>query len=205
MLSVVYAAVLYAAVLRAGLLEVGNPYWVLSAGGVLLLSPIYHALLLPAIGSALRGDRADWRAALAGWPRLFPGLVLGELVVGVAVIAGSLLLLIPGIYLGMRLIYYKQAIVLEGVPAVGALRESVRRTAKGRVTVRLFLQLSVLYGCTFGLDLLLMQQAPPAVVHVGSVVGSALLLVWMNALVTASHAVQSGEADPTGGLATGRP
>jgi hypothetical protein len=80
-LSVGYSGLLYAAGLKAGFLDVRNPYWVLSVGGLLLLSPIYHALLLPAIASALRGTRADWRAVLSDARDLFPRLFLGEIVV----------------------------------------------------------------------------------------------------------------------------
>jgi hypothetical protein len=186
-LSLVYAGALYAAILQAGLLDIANPFWVLSAGALLLLSPIYHALLLRTIDSALRGIRVDWRAALADWPSAFPRLLLGEILVGVAVALGGLLLVIPGIYVGMRLIYYKQAIVLGRAPTTEALRDSVRHTDDWRLIVGLFVGLAALYGCVLGLDTLLVATAPSAAVHIGSVVGSALLLAWMNVLVTASY------------------
>jgi hypothetical protein len=191
-LSVGYAGLLYAASLQAGFLDVRSPYWVLSVGGLLLLSPIYHALLLPAIAFALRGTRADWRAALSDARDLFPRLFLGEVVVGAAVIAGGLLLLIPGIYVGMRFIYYKQSIVFERRPAIPALRESLRMTLDWRSTVGLFLCLAALYGCTVGLDWLLVARTPGPAVHVGAVTGTALLLVWMNVLVTSAYVNREG-------------
>ncbi len=193
-LSVGYSALLYAASLQAGFLDVRNPYWVLSVGGLLLLSPIYHALLLPAIASALQGTRADWRAVLSDARDLFPQLFLGEVLVGAAVIAGGLLLLIPGIYVGMRFIYYKQSIVFERKSAILALRESLRMTLDWRSTVGLFLCLAALYGCTVGLDSLLITHAPSLVVHVAAITGTALLLVWMNVLVTSSYVNRHGEA-----------
>lgn len=192
-LSFGYSGLLYAASLKAGFLDVRNPYWVLSVGGLLLLSPIYHALLLPAIASALRGARADWRAVLSDARDLFPRLFLGEVVVGAAVIAGGLLLLIPGIYVGMRFIYYKQSIVFERRSAIPALRESFRMTLDWRSTVGLFLCLAALYGCTVGLDSLLIPLASSLAVHVGAVTGMALLLVWMNVLVTSSYVGREGE------------
>lgn len=193
-LSVGYSGLLYVAGLQAGFLDVRNPYWVLSIGGLLLLSPIYHALLLPAIASALRGTRVDWRTVISDAQELFPRLFLGEVVVGAAVIAGGLLLFIPGIYVGMRLIYYKQAIVFERRSTIPALRESLRITLNWRPTVGLLLYLAALYGCTVGLDLLLMTYAPSLVVHIGAVTGTALLLVWMNALVTSSYVAREDEA-----------
>ena len=193
-LSVGYSGLLYMAGLQAGFLDVRNPYWVLSIGGLLLLSPIYHALLLPAIASALRGTRVDWRTVVSDAQELFPRLFLGEVVVGAAVIVGGLLLFIPGIYVGMRLIYYKQAIVFERRQAIPALRESLRMTLDGRSTVGLFLYLAALYGCTAGLDLLLITYAPGLVVHVGSVTGTALLVVWMNTFVTSSYVAREDGA-----------
>ncbi len=186
-LSVGFSGLLYAASLAAGFLDVRNPYWVLSVGGLLLLSPIYHAALLPAIAGALRGERADWRAVLGDGQSLFQRLFLGEVVVGAAVIAGGLLFLIPGIYVGMRFVYYKQAIVFERTSTLSALRGSLRLTRDGRLTFRLFVGLAALYGCALGLDALLAALAPMPVVHLGAVVGTGLLLTWMNVLVTSTY------------------
>ena len=185
--SIGYAALLYAAGMLAGFLEVRNPYWVLSVGGLVLLSPIYHALLLPAIAFALQEERIDWRTVLGETQNLFLPLFFGEVVVGCAVFAGALLLLIPGIYFGMRLVYYKQVIVLERVSTVTAFQKSLRVTRDWRTTTWLFLGLAALYGCAVGLDALLISFAPPLGIHVGTVVGTGLLLTWMNVLVTASY------------------
>ncbi len=194
-LSVGYSGLLYAASLQAGFLDVRSPYWVLSIGGLLLLSPIYHALLLPAIAAALREETCtDWRAVLSDAQSLFPRLFLGEIAVGAAVIAGGVLLLIPGIYVGMRFIYYKQAIVFEQKSAILALRESLRVTLDWRSTVGLFFCLAALYGVVVGLDSLLITFASDVVVHVGSIAGTALLLVWMNVLVTSSYINRKDEA-----------
>ena len=109
-------------------------------------------------------------------------------------IAGGLLLLIPGIYVGMRFIYYKQSIVFERNSAVHALRESLRMTLDWRATVWLFLCLAALHGCTVGLDLLLTAHAPSLITHAGAITGTALILVWMNVLVTSSYVSRHGEA-----------
>lgn len=189
-LSVGYSALLYAAGTLAGFLDIRNPYWVVSAGGLLLLSPIYHALLLPAIAFALNEKRTDWRSVLGEAQNHFPRLLLGEIVVGAAVIAGGLLLLIPGIYFGMRLIYYKQVIVFGRASTIAALRESLSVTREWRSTSWLFLGLAGIYGCAVGLDVLLIALAPILAVHVGTVIGTGLVLTWMNTLVTFTYVAQ---------------
>lgn len=193
-LSLGYSGLLYAASLKAGFLDVRSPYWVVSAGGLLLLSPVYHGVILPAIASALRGERIAWRGALRPAFDRFARLFLGELVVGAAVIVGALLLVLPGVYIGMRWIYYKQAIVLGGMPLSEAVRESIRKSRDGPSTVRLFVSLAGLYGCAVGLDALLVRYATEPVVHLGAVVATALALTWMNVVVTSQYtAPQAGE------------
>jgi len=194
-LSLVYAGTLYATILRAGLLEVTNPFWVVTAGALLLLSPVYHALVLPMIAAALRDERSDWRSAVGDWQGAFPRLLVGEIAVGAAVGIGALLLVIPGIYIGMRLIYYKQAIVFDRSAMTASLRDSLARTDDWRSIGGLFIGLALLYACVLGGDVLLVSYASSAAVHVGSVVGSALLIAWMNVLVTASYLRRRGE-DP---------
>jgi len=186
-LSGAYAAVLYVALLRAGLLEIESPFWVLSVGALLLVSPLYHALLLPATAGALRGERADWRGVLSTAAVAYPRLLIGELIVGAAAAAGGMLLLIPGVYVGLRLVYYKQAIVLDGLPWTAALRRSMERTIEWRPIARLFSHFVVLYGGALGADWLLAVYASNTALHIGSVVASALLLGWLNVLVTASY------------------
>ena len=195
-LSMIYAGALYAAILRAGLLEVTNPYWVVTAGTLLLISPIYHALVLPAIAAALRDERSDWRALLAEWHGAFPRLLVGEIAVGAAVGVGALLLVIPGIYIGMRLIYYKQAIVLGRAAIAASFRDSMLWTGDWRAIGGLFVGLALLYACVLGGDILLVSYAPSVAGHVGSVVGSALLIAWMNILVTASYLRNRRDENP---------
>ncbi len=185
--SIVYAGLLHMVGTQVGLLDIQNPYWVLGVGGLLLLSPVYHALLLPGIASTFGGEIVDWRTAVRSLHIPFARLFVGEIVVAAAVIAGGFLLLIPGIYIGMRLIYYKQAIVFGEHSVAGAFRESFRRTTDVRSTLGLFGVLAVLYGCAIGLDTLLVAFAPNLILHVGGILGTALLLTWMNVAVTAAY------------------
>ncbi len=190
--GVAYSGLLYAASLHASLLDVRNPLWVISVGGLLLLSPVFHGLLLPVTARALHGDRAAWGAAARAVLERYPALFLGQILVGAAVVAGGMLLLVPGIYAGMRFIHYKQAIVIDGRTAGAALKESVGRTRAWRPTVELFVGLAALYGAAIGLDALLVFHAPAVVVHVGAVAGTGWLLVWMNALVTSVYLAGRG-------------
>lgn len=190
-----YSGLLYVANLQAGFFDVHSPFWVLSVAFLLLLSPVFHALLIPAIGSALLGTRVNWHAVLVDVVNLYPRLFLGELIVGAMVVVGGMLFLIPGIYVGMRFIYYKQAIVFGRRPAVAALRESFRATVDWRLTLGLFACLAALYAGGVGLDSLLVAHAPGSATHIGTIAGTSLLLVWMNVLVTASYVDRNGEGE----------
>jgi hypothetical protein len=193
-LSVAYSGLLYAASLQAGLLDVRSPYWVWSVASLLLLSPVLHAILIPMIAASLHGARVQWRTVLGDAVMLFPRLFLGELIIGAAVIAGGLLFLLPGIYIGMRFIYYKQAIILGRRSVGAALRESLRSTADWRPTGGLLICLVALYGAAVGLDSALVAFAPATVIHIGAVAGSSLLLAWLNVLITSAWIDREGDA-----------
>ena len=196
--SMAYSGLLYATSLHASFLDIRNPYWVLSVGALLLSSPIYHTVVVPMI-DAVSGDRSSepvkWRIVIEHAYGAFPWLLLGEIAVAAAVATGSLLLVLPGIYIGMRLVFYKQAIILEQRVLSDALRRSLQLTQRRGAMGRLFVGLSVLHGCAIGLDLLLASVASNAVIHVGAVIGTGLLLAWINTLVTASYAPLAGDGE----------
>jgi len=191
LLSLVYTGLLYAASLRAGLLDVGNSFWILTAAAALLLSPIYHAVLIPWMAAARSGGSREGLAARKDLERAFARLVVGELLVNALVIAGAFLFLLPGIYFGVRLIFYKQAILLDDLAPAAAMRESFRRTGDWRLALALFGGLAACYAMATGFDFLLLVAAPLWLVHVGSVIVSATLLLYVNALITASYCARS--------------
>jgi len=195
-LSVAYSGLLYGASWQTGLLDMSSPTWVASVAALLLLSPIYHALVLPGIHAALRMQPAGWRGITQDTLSRFAPLFVGQLVSGVAVLVGALLLVVPGIVIGMRLIYYKQSIVFERRAPSVALRESLAVSRDVRSTVFLFLALVVLYGAAVGLDVLLTLQGPSIAVHVGAVLGTALLILWMNILVTEAYFSRCAARNP---------
>jgi len=188
--SIAYAAAVYAPSQRAGLLDIDDPMWVVTVGVVLLLSPIYHAVLIPSISAAWRDAPSPWRSVLADAGRAFPQLVIGELLANAAVICGSILLIVPGIYIGVRFAFYKQAILLHRRAAVGSIQESYARirTARGFATV--LAVLAVFYSAGIGAESLLLLAAPSWFIHVGSVGLSGALLVWVNALLTAGYEIE---------------
>ena len=187
LVSLVYTGVLHAASLRAGLLDIGSSFWILTAGTVLLLSPIYHAVVIPWMVAARSERPSDDPAARVDVERVFPRLVVGELLVNALVIAGAFVFLLPGIYFGMRLAFYKQAILVDDKAPVAAMRESFRRTAEWRLALGLFGALAVFYGVATGVDFLLIIVAPTWLLHVGSVAVSAVLLLYVNGFITTSY------------------
>ncbi|MBU0596151.1 hypothetical protein KJ567_05665, partial [Candidatus Bipolaricaulota bacterium] len=159
LLSLAYTGLLYAASSRAGLVDIGNPFWILTAGSAVLLSPIYHAVLIPWMVAARSAQAGDGEAPRVDVEKTFPRLIIGELMVNALVIAGAFVFLLPGVYLGVRLAFYKQAILIDDKPPMAAMRESFRRTANWRLAFVLFGALAVFYGVATGVNLLLLVVA----------------------------------------------
>jgi len=183
LLSLVYTGACYAANQHAGLFDIDDPLWILTVACLLLLSPIYHGLLILGVieGVVAKTERISVFVAVCG---AFPGLVLGELLTAAAVMVGSLLFLLPGIYIGIRLVYYKQALLIDRRSLWEAFRESFRRTAGGRQAACLLGCLAVFYGVGIGIDWLLVATAPSWLLHPVTVSISAFLLTWINVLFT---------------------
>jgi hypothetical protein len=187
--SLLYAAALYAAGLNADLLDVQASWWVVTVAAVLLLSPLYHGFVI------------RWAAADKGRPKsvgatilaTFPQLFVGQLLVGAGVVLGAFALLVPGIYVGVRAILYKQAIVLGGRAPVAALRDSFRRTAAVRTTGLAALALAAFYGVALGVDALFTLVGSAIVGGIASVVVSGTLLAMLNSLLTDLYVSRSEE------------
>ena len=181
--SLAYSIIIQSASLRSGLLDIGNPWWVLTAGLIVLLSPIYHAFVIARTGASRSGQAFSIR----GVPmESFGDLVAGELLVNALVILGSALLIVPGIYIGLRTIYYKQGIVLQKARLVPAIRQSLRLTAQPRAAGQLFAGLAVAYGLPLGFDWLLRPVLPDAWLLPAAVVVSTSFLAWVNVYITCS-------------------
>lgn len=176
-----FSTVIHLSTLRADLLDIADPWWVVTVGLVLLLSPVYHAYVLSAVEN-VAADRSDhWRNISL---ETFGPLVVGELMVNAAVILGGALFLLPGIYIGLRAIYYKQAIVLYKDRPLVALQRSFQLTPDWRHLGQLLAVLGVAYCIPLGVDLLLRPAVSGWWIHLVSIAVSTGFLAFVNIAVT---------------------
>ncbi len=161
----------------------GKPWWVVTVGFVVLLSPIYHAFVIQVAAARFEGRTFSIRDVPM---EMFGDLVAGELIVNAAVVAGSVLFLLPGIYIGLRSIYYKQAIILHKARSLSGVRESFALTVLPRDTLWMLLLLAGAYSVPLATDFLLMPETPTLWIHAVAILVSATFLAWVNAYVTAS-------------------
>jgi len=89
-----------------------------------LLSTLATAACTRAVAAAYLGRPVDWRASLRfGFRKVVP-LIAVTILTLLAVLGGLVLLILPGIYLGVRLFLASQALVVEDESATGALGRS---------------------------------------------------------------------------------
>lgn len=183
--SFAYSSTIQLSSLRADLLEITNPWWVVTVGLVLLLSPIYHVAVIGKAAAFVRGESAPLRSLPV---ETFGDLVLGELLVNALVVLGSALLFLPGIYVGLRSIYYKQIIILHKARPVEAIRESFRLTMAPGVLLRVFLLLAVSYILPLAIEYLLAPMTQTWLSLLIGIVVSTSFLAWINGYITLSFA-----------------
>lgn len=181
--SLAYSSAIYLSSLRADLLDISDPWWIVTLGIVLLLSPVYHMFVIRKTTASVRGHAF----ALRDLPmESFGDLVVGELLVNVLVVLGAALFLLPGIYVGLRSIYYKQIIVLHKARSLSAIRESFRMTGDPRVVFRMFLFLAVSYCIPLAIDLILTPATQALWVHPIAILVSTLFIAWINVYISLS-------------------
>ena len=92
--------------------------------GFLVVSPLITAICIHALRSISAGEKVGaGRAFVAGFEAFTP-LFFAVFTAAVAIAAGFLLLVIPGIFLAIRLFFVPQAVVIGGERWMGALRLS---------------------------------------------------------------------------------
>ncbi|QJR37703.1 hypothetical protein [Gemmatimonas groenlandica] len=96
------------------------------------------------------GGQADVGRTVAAVLPLVPMLIMGALLTMLMVVPGLILLIVPGVYLAIRLFALSQIIVLEKMGPVDAVTRSFELT-KGRAGP-VFLTLLLLYGLYFALS-----------------------------------------------------
>jgi len=179
--SLFYSSAIQLSSLRADLLDIADPWWVVTIGLVLLLSPIYHLIVIGQVAAFHRKESAS----LDSLPlETFGDLVLGELLVNALVVLGSTFLFLPGIYVGLRSIYYKQIIILQKARPVEAIRDSFRLTRPPGVLFRMFLLLAVSYSLPLVVEYLLAPMMQAWWIHLIGILVSTSFLAWINTYIT---------------------
>jgi hypothetical protein len=98
--------------------------WLLAALAGLLLYQVLTGAITRAIAAEVAGqDLGLEQSYRFGFARLGPILIVAILV-GLATLAGLIVLIIPGIYIGVRLAVSTQALVVEGKGGTQAMRRS---------------------------------------------------------------------------------
>ncbi len=199
LLSLFFVGILYAMDSQATLYEIENPKWVLSMGTFILLSPIFNGLFILLVHGEKIGEPLTLSQALTRLLPRYGHLVAGEIMVNLGVFVGFLLLFIPGAYLGLRWIFYKQAIVIDGASGTAGMRTSFAMTQDWHDLVFLLRFLAILYAPTF---LVVGATVALPLGNIGSWIArgvSVLTFAWVNTLLTdlyvphEKEAVMSGE------------
>ena len=199
LLSLFFVGILYAMDSQATLYEIENPKWVLSMGTFILLSPVFNGLFILLVHGEKIGEPLTLSQALTRLLPRYGHLVAGEIMVNLGVFIGFLLLFIPGAYLGLRWIFYKQAIVIDGASGTAGMRTSFAMTQDWHDLVFLLRFLAILYAPTF---LVVGATIALPLGGIGNWIAravSVLTFAWVNTLLTdlyvphEKEAVMSGE------------
>ena len=184
LLSLFFVVILYAMDSQATLYEVENPKWILSMGMFILLSPVFNGLFILLVHGERTGKRLTLSQALTRVLPCYGQLVAGEIMVNLGVFIGFLLLFIPGAYLGLRLIFYKQAIVIDGASGTAGMRTSLAMTQDWHDLAFLLRFLAILYAPTF---LVVGATIALPLGSIGNWIAravSVLTFAWVNTLLT---------------------
>ena len=109
---------------------------------VFLIGPmglgVAYALLV-----ATRGEDVEFNQIFVPFQRCYVQAMFGSLMVSAALLVGFALLVLPGVYLAVRLVFVPYLIVDEELDAVSAFRESWRRSASHQLELFLTMLLAV--------------------------------------------------------------
>jgi hypothetical protein len=90
----------------------------------LVVMPIVTAICIYALRPIANGEQPGALQALVSGFEAFTPLFLAVVLAAIGIAAGFVLLVIPGIYLAVRLFFVPQTVVIDGARGVDALRES---------------------------------------------------------------------------------
>lgn len=182
--ALIFSGVLYASNLQASVYDIQNPKWVLTMAILILFSPLFHGAFILLVRAYEMGKAIPAQRALAQTLPLYTRLVASEILVNLLVIGGAFLFVLPGVYVGLRLTFYKQAILIDRAPLNAGLKESFRRTAGWRIPLFLLLLLSPFYGLAILVGYAVMMFPLGAFGEAVGLATSALTFAWMNTLLT---------------------
>lgn len=194
LLSLFFVGILYAMDSQATLYEIENPKWVLSMGTFILLSPVFNGLFILLVHGEKIGEPLTLSQAFTRLLPRYGHLVAGEIMVNLGVFIGFLLLFIPGAYLGLRWIFYKQAIVIDGASGTAGMRTSFAMTQDWHELVFLLRFLAILYAPTF---LVVGATIAFPLGSIGNWIAravSVLTFAWINTLLTDLYVPHEKEA-----------
>ena len=187
LVSLLFSVALYAANIQANVYDIQSPKWVIAMGILILFSPLFHGVVILRVRAVESGtDVTTWQALLQTAVS-YPRLVVGEILVNLIVVAGLFLFILPGVYVGLRLIFYKQVILIDHATAVTALRVSSRRTTGWRISLFLLALLTPFYGLVILIGYVATVFSWGAFGEGLVVVASALFLIWTNTLLTSLY------------------
>ena len=186
-ISLLFSVIIYLTNLQASILEVQNPRWVVSMAVLILLSPLFHGLFILLVHGYKKRETISVQRALTRTLLLYPRLVAAEILVNLAVVAGLFLLVLPGIYLGLRLIFYKQTILINQTPITIGIQESFQYTLGWHTPLSLLLLLAPFYSLSILVGYIAMTFNLGTFGEGLGLITSALTLAWVNTLLTSLY------------------
>jgi Uncharacterised protein family (UPF0259) len=99
--------------------------WVVS---VLVVAPLIAAAAIAVLQALSNGARPRFRQSIQLALDAFPPLFLAVLLASLAVALGLAMLIVPGIYIAVRLLFAPQSVVIDGARGLDALRASWKLT-----------------------------------------------------------------------------
>lgn len=94
----------------------------------LLIYPLYSAALILYLDTRSNGQDVPKRDLFARAVQVWPPLALLILISSLLIMAGLALLVFPGIWIMIKLVFAEYLLVLRGLPVVQSMRESARMT-----------------------------------------------------------------------------
>ena len=178
--ALAFTGIFYLVNRQANLYDIANPRWVITMATLILVSPFFNGGFILLLQARRNGEKLSLGQAIVQTFSNYGSLIAGELLVNMIVVAGGILFVIPGIYFGLRLIFYKQEILIGGARGTAALKMSVARTQKWRGTLSLFASLSLFYLPAVAVFFVPMSLAW----DLYALLASALTFAWINILLT---------------------